>query len=112
MNTHAEDLVTPPLEPSSEALEVDDSSYVEKCRVMVDKFLTGLNCRIGQSLLTKEDNWGLVWRGDFTGPNHDFSPLINRIVCWQTSSEDITIQIAIAQRMRPLGGPSADPIAS
>ena len=106
MNPHDEDVVAPSLDFGSEAEVVDDWSYVEKCRAMADKLVVGLNCRLGESLLTKEENWGLVWRSDFTGPDHDFSPLINRIVCWQTPGEDVTIQIAIAQRLRPLGDPS------
>ena len=68
MNPHDEDVVAPSLDFGSEAEVVDDWSYVEKCRAMADKLVVGLNCRLGESLLTKEENWGLVWRGISPAP--------------------------------------------
>ena len=89
----------PSLEPVGETAIAEDRTFEQKCLSRVEQVAPGDRWRLGTPLLTKSDKWGLIWRADFTIAGVDISPLVNRIVCWQSPSGDVSINIAIGQRL-------------
>ena len=106
MDTHAEDIEGPPLNPAAETVVADNGAFVEKCRSAIEEFASRLDIQLHRGVLTENETWGLVWRVDFTFPDKDFSPRVNRIVCWQNSDGKIVVQIAVGQLLPPLPFPS------
>lgn len=102
MNAEDQDVVTPGLEPGADAKPLDDPAFIEKCRPTVDELVTQAGAKLGKSLLTREETWGPVWRADFTFPEKDLSPLVNRIVCWTAPNGSVSVEMAIGQRVKPL----------
>jgi hypothetical protein len=102
MDTHAQGVETPSLDPDGQILTADNTTFTTKCVSLVDKVSSGKNWQLGQPLLTRSEKWGLVWRVDFKISDADFSPLVNRIVCWEIADGNNAIDIAIGQHVAPL----------
>jgi hypothetical protein len=60
--------------------------------------------RFGNSILTRSDTWGLVWRIDFQIKDQPTDwPTVNRIVCWRPPGQDgIAATFAFGQRVERL----------
>ena len=67
---------------------VDDPSFVEACMARIAADLESRGWRLGKSIVTRSQEWGLVWRVDLLGTA--LLGRIRRIICWrQMSKEDI-----------------------
>ena len=104
----------PPLIPDGEAL-LDDPALVSGCLALADELGVKLrntpntaayfDWRLGVPMVTRNDDWGVVCRIDFTMAGEDFSPRINRLVMYKTGSRDDAM-IAIGQEIAPLSSRS------
>ena len=102
MDTYAQGVESPSLDPDGQIVTADNTAFTEKCLSLIDKFSLGKNWRLRQPLLTRSEKWGVVWRVDFTISDADSSHLVNRIVCWEVPDGNISMEIAIGQHLTPL----------
>ena len=104
----------PPLIPDGEAL-LDDPALVSGCLLLADELGEKLRStpktagyfdwQLGVPVVTRNDDWGVICRIDFTMAGEDFSPRINRLVMYKTGSRDDAM-IAIGQEIAPLSTPA------
>ena len=74
----------PPMVPQDETPVADDAAFLSDCRVQLGD-TSGWT--MGNTLLTNTDQWGLIWRADFT--DHETTPgNLSRVVCWHESETD------------------------
>jgi hypothetical protein len=92
----------PPLTPDGEAETDDPSSLAEACRAMWKDLIAKGGWQLGTPLVTKSQKWGMVYRVDFAMPGPDLSPLINRLICWRTTSGQLGTMVAVGQHVPPL----------
>jgi hypothetical protein len=76
----------PGQEPDGETPVPGSPAFVDAGVSVVTDLAAALGWRLGRSILTHSDIWGLVWRVDFQvkGQSQD-SKLINRFICWGTA---------------------------
>lgn len=106
MTTQADDAYSmPPVAPEDEKSASNKSFFIEACRSQPqwNDLVIANGWKLGNDLLTQRDEWGVIYRVDFTIPGADTSPAINRIICWQTPSGQMKITVAISQNFPPLG---------
>ena len=90
----------PPLVPQSEQTAPDDTDFIEKCMAHVPK---ALGIELAATLTTQSDEWGLVWRADFTIPKAAKMSGINRIVCKrERGDEALNFALTTGQDIPPL----------
>jgi hypothetical protein len=95
---------SPPFEPNAEVVLVHLPTFVDACKALIAEDAERFEWSFGNSLLTRSERWGLIWRVDFTtkyggpGPNHT-----NRIVCWgDASGSSLGLSIAFGQAIARL----------
>jgi hypothetical protein len=68
----------------------ENPAFVSACMSIASSHAAALGWRLGRSILTHSDIWGLVWRIDFQvkGQSQD-SKLINRFICWGTVDGEV-----------------------
>jgi hypothetical protein len=75
--------VCPNPDPGEETPVADSPAFVSRCMSEISKYAAELDWRLGKSLLTHSDTWGLVLRIDFrTKAGYEDSNFMNRTVCW------------------------------
>jgi hypothetical protein len=57
-----EEHACPGTAPENETTVLSDPKFIEQCKI--DLEAEALGWRFGASLLTRSDNWGLIWRAD------------------------------------------------
>ena len=68
----------PPIVPLNEETAGDEMAFVSECyRRLGDT--TGWN--MGNTLLTRTERWGLLWRADFNEKSSE-PGTISRVICW------------------------------
>ena len=73
----------PSPESDGEAAVAESPAFVTACNSIVSDRATALGWRLGKSILTHSDVWGLVWRIDFQAKGHpEGSHYVNRVICW------------------------------
>lgn len=83
-------LETPNADPGTESVLPNTGAFVDACLKHVAGLVDRLGWQLGQSLLTRSDQWGLVWRVDFTTVNSiAASKSVRRYVCWGTPDGEI-----------------------
>jgi hypothetical protein len=102
MNDHNNDFQSPPLNPAIDEVAAEAPSFRAACASTVDELTSRLAVRLGQSLLTKSDEWGFIWRVDFAYADSDWPGHINRIICWRATDGNICMNIAVGQLSLPL----------
>src|SRR6266576_3728575 len=81
--------LSPSIMPENEVELQSDPPFVATCMARIENDAEKLGWRFGNSILTRSDNWGLVWRVDFhTKSEPADSTSVNRVVCWRRPSED------------------------
>lgn len=69
--------------PKGETVVAGNPIFVNACMSIVSIDASSLGWRLGKSILTHSDVWGLVWRIDFQVPDQSADlELINRFICW------------------------------
>jgi len=102
------DQLFPPLVPKDEVVLTPDPIFEAECKAEISDQAREFKWQFGTSLLTKSEDWGIVWRMDFDIPGVPASSgLINRVICWRTPEESgkgpSGTSIAFGQRISPLG---------
>jgi len=76
--------------PENETPETDNPVFVSACMAVTSVDAASLGWRLGKSVLTHSDLWGLVWRIDFRAPGHpEDSDYVNRRICWGTKDGEV-----------------------
>lgn len=91
---------SPPLAPDDES-PLMDQEFSADCRATLRNLFARSEWSLGTQLVTRSDEWGLVWRADFIY-GRDLRPLVNRAICWQPDGDGIAIVLAIGQQIAPL----------
>jgi hypothetical protein len=89
----------PPAEPQDETAARDDL-FAQACRDAFAHVESDLGWKIGNSLVTRSDRWGFIWRADLdvrAGP----PSLVNRIICWGSGGRDIAGTATVFGRSIP-----------
>jgi hypothetical protein len=103
MNARADDsLSQPPLMPEGESAAADRADFAEECQASLKKLGDRVGWQLGIPLITNTKKWGAVYRVDFTMPGPDLAPLINRVMCWRTTSGELMIEVSVGQHIPPL----------
>lgn len=80
----------PDLVPHDETEATDNPAFLAACNATVSDLAAALGWRLGNSISTFSDAWGLVYRIDIyskgTSPN---SRALNRFICWGTADGEI-----------------------
>lgn len=99
------DLFPPSAMPQNEPVVTNDASFVALCKARIEADVTEFRWLLGNSILTRSEEFGLVWRADFEFPGtpSDTMGLVNRIVCWRPSdSNDVATAFLIGQHVPKL----------
>ena len=92
----------PPISPNDEKIVPADPALVEECRSALDKIQISQSWKLGKAVFTQSDEWGTLWRVDYTIQDEEDSSGINRIICWRTPGGKLNIIIAVGQAVEPL----------
>lgn len=76
MRPHSEYVPGP--KPDGETIIPSDPKFVEKCRAVFADDAKEYGWQFGQSVLSKSEQWGTVWRADIISPNNYPA----RVVVW------------------------------
>jgi len=97
--------LVPDAVPTGEAVLSDESHFVDACKSAIAEDARKFGWSFGSSLLTRSEQWGLVWRVDFFVPGHATdSPFVNRAICWGEPNGTVNGKaIVFGKRMAPLG---------
>ena len=93
---------TPELFPTvpseSETVVQNDPSFTDACKAKVADAAEKFGCRFENSILTRSEKWGLVWRADFKIKNQSSETgLINRVICWrEPGATEIRLAVTFA----------------
>ena len=69
--------------PQNEVVLLSEPLFTEACKSHIADAAEKLGWLLGNSMLTRNENWGLVWRVDFATPSDSAnSALVNRAICW------------------------------
>jgi hypothetical protein len=90
--------------PEGETVVAENLIFVNACMSVVSIDASSLGWRLGKSVLTHSDVWGLVWRIDFQVPGQsEDSELINRFICWGSADDGVLGTAAVCrQNIEPL----------
>ena len=95
----------PPTAPQRETIQHGNLEFVAECRARVTEIAQRLGWRLDGTLLTRSEEWGLIWRIDFRIPTNGPDSLrINRVICWSKHGtvEDIATATVYGQDVAPL----------
>jgi hypothetical protein len=73
----------PPAEPGAEKVVAEDAEFIAQCKSHIGYDMS--RWIIVKTVLTKSDNWGLVWRVDYSETTAK-ADSISTLVCWKTPS--------------------------
>ena len=100
------DHILPALAPSDDEVVLPaDPSFESECMAAISDSAKELKWQFKNSILTRSEKWGLVWRVDFETPGVSASTgFINRVACWRLPEEGSALGLLIAhgQRVSPL----------
>jgi hypothetical protein len=90
----------PSMEPGNEEPRTSDASFVDACMARIADDAEKLGWQFGNSVLSSNDKWGLVWRADFEVKNQSMEQgYVNRVICWSALGDDgIGVAFAVGQR--------------
>lgn len=87
--------------PDGEA-PADNAAFVSACISVASDRAAALGWRLGKSVLTRSDIWGLVWRVDFKAKDHrENSPHVSRMILWGTA-DGVVLGTATIFGQKPL----------
>ncbi len=92
----------PPLDPINETVVRKSDAFVQECKSFFDKAGYTDRYTLGTSLITKSDEWGLVYRVDFLVPGLNTANKVNRLICQKNASGEMTVIVAIGHDGIPL----------
>ena len=94
----------PSVAPQNEVEAANESSFADACRARVANEATKFGWHFGNSIVTRSDTWGLVWRVDFrTSSQLARATLVNRLICWQATGEtNVHMAYVFGQPVDPL----------
>ena len=94
----------PPLVPDRETVVTDEPSFVEACKAAFSAEAQQFQWVFENSLLTRSQRWGLVWRADFVvaGLQKSCSHFVDRAMCWGSADGVEGTAVAFGQRIAPL----------
>jgi hypothetical protein len=79
----------PQMEPQNELMAPSETAFVEECKARISDDAKKFGWIFGNSIVTRSDKWGLIWRVDFFLPGDEKRRgLINRIICWRAANEE------------------------
>jgi hypothetical protein len=94
----------PPWVPDREAVVDDEPSFVEACKAAFTAPAQKFEWVFETSLLTRSQEWGLVWRADFVIAGRS-SHLVNRAMCWGGAGGVEGTAVGFGQKIAPLKRP-------
>ena len=69
--------------PDGETAVDESPAFVAAYKSLASDHAAAIGWRLGKSVLTQSNVWGLVWRIDFrTNGQPQDSKLVNRFICW------------------------------
>jgi hypothetical protein len=87
--------------PQDEIALDDESSFVDECMARIADDVERFGWRLGKSIVTRSNEWGLVWRVDLL--ETPSLGRIRRIICWRPPGSDGTglaiVYVDAAQRL-------------
>jgi len=90
----------PSVSPTGEQVAPEDADLLTACMSLL--IPTSRNWKFGSSHFTYSPVWGKIVRIDFTIPDQDQSPLINRIIFSKSDDGKINLTYAVGQRVEAL----------
>jgi hypothetical protein len=80
-----------------------DPAFEQECMAAISEDIERFGYRLKNSLMTKSEEWGLIWRVDFETPGVSFSTgFINRLTFWRPSdAPELGMSIVFGQRISP-----------
>ena len=94
----------PPTEPTNERVVQGEDAFAAECMALARGMIKG-DDKLGTPVITQSDRWGLVWRADFEVAGKDYSPRVNRMICWRTPDGALLIGMEMWQDVPPLHPP-------
>lgn len=95
----------PDPEPDGETRVHDNPAFVNKCMSNISNRATSLGWRLGNSILTRSDVWGFVFRIDLRSRREvQSSEISHRFICWSAEKDDTIAGTALvpAFKLKPL----------
>jgi hypothetical protein len=88
--------------PEGETAVAENPSFVSACTAVASRRAAALGWRLGKSILTQSDRWGLIWRIDFQYQGINW-PLVNRFVCWSPEGDPVVYgTVTYHENLEPL----------
>lgn len=91
--------------PEGEAGAAENAPFVSTCMAVASDYAEACGWRLRNSVLTRSDIWGFVWRIDFVTKDQDQnSKCVARMVCWSAQGDHTVMGTAtyFAQSLEPL----------
>jgi hypothetical protein len=85
----------------------ENTTFAAECLLPWSDLIKKSGWVLGAPLVTQSKRWGQILRVDFKIPGEDLSPLVNRLICWRTPAGNLQLNVAIGQRVPPLGKASS-----
>jgi hypothetical protein len=93
----------PSVDPHGEVISEHDPQFIAECEAAIADTRLEMGWRMGNSLLTISQQWGLVWRIDFLTRDQTDTRYVNRIICWKgDGNAGINIATAFGQEVPKL----------
>jgi hypothetical protein len=101
-NDDDREYISPPVAPTGERLVPADPAFAEACLALIEKVSAGW--KLGLPIFSESDEWGTLFRVDYTIPGVETTGRIDRVICWRVP-EGVGIMVAIGQEQPPLPKP-------
>ena len=106
MSAEGVELDIPSMAPEGENVLPENTTFAAECLLPWNDLITKTGWVLGAPLVTQSERWGEILRVDFKIPGEDLSPLVNRLICWRTPAGNLQLNVAIGQKVPPLGKPN------
>jgi hypothetical protein len=93
------DIDTPPLSQGNEPATLGEPKFVSKCYATLNALRSQGTIEIGPHITTMNDEFGVVFRMDYTINGKSIPGLVNRFVAWTRSDGNIGAIFAVGQEI-------------
>jgi hypothetical protein len=98
--------IRPPSAPADDEARIElDPAFEADCMLALAENASQNKWQFKNSLFTRSEKWGLIWRVDFVTPVGSKAGRTNRATCWRLpdqARDNIGILIDFEQKVRPL----------
>ena len=92
----------PPLSPEGEASAPADPTFVKECLSDLASIVKPGQVQIGPYLISNQKPWGLIFRVDYKTNDKLADNLVDRIIFWRLSNDQLGVVYAVGQDLPPL----------